>query len=112
MPMLVVPVTCQVVMSTVSRTELRSQAMKASRAGLSRARLWSSSHPVRSTSGGHRDKGEDHHKTPHQSSPSTGTRSGAAALPSLQPASDPAGVTAEKDGQAFDQLSRASEACY
>ena len=32
-------------MLTVSRAELTSQAMKASRAGLSSARLWSFSHP-------------------------------------------------------------------
>jgi hypothetical protein len=40
-----VPVTRQVFMSTVSKAELTSQAMKASRSGLSRARPWSSSHP-------------------------------------------------------------------
>jgi hypothetical protein len=39
------PVTRQVFMLSVSRAELTSQAMKASRAGLSSARLWSFSHP-------------------------------------------------------------------
>ena len=45
MPTVAVPVTRQVAISAVSRAELMSQAMKASRAALSRARPWSFSHP-------------------------------------------------------------------
>jgi hypothetical protein len=39
------PVTRQLLIFTVSRAELTSQATKASRAGLSRAKPWPSSHP-------------------------------------------------------------------